>query len=471
VESLFFDANPSLRQLTDNATRSSDQIQRAQQKEGKKVKAHKMTPVDSADLSTEADLMGDDMMGDMDPDQFRGRRSPSFFQKDGSSRDEGQKKGPEKEEKAPAVEPVESFGKDVQRPVQATSGEVVVPEAGQMPSREVRQDSGAGLQEKTDRPDEGKAETPGAPSRGDGLKSKPAILKSRSETVEISRSPGKSSSAADDSSGPAKKQGAGKESAKEPPRRSSSHTSLLSWDDEFIIADPQKKDIVEEDEQGEAPSFESIDLPSDESEEEIKISKLLDDMMAAPVSEETGLKLCELLTPFGGRVMKLFHEFGSKILVLPRGQNLSQFVPPSFFQSSTDTCRDAYIPELKLCVFAEESIFGGGMTFCAPRFYYAVAFDNALGKDDFASMKSAAVLSNYKSCTEGEPGHQFADRFSSMSPVHYFAQAVESYLNEERSGSSLCCREDLYDNDRSMFLYIEYLFRELNREYGSRSLQ
>ncbi|MHC9540391.1 MAG: hypothetical protein AB9903_12810 [Vulcanimicrobiota bacterium] len=473
MESVFFDANPSLRQLTDNATRSSDQIQRAQQKESKKVKATKMTPVDSADLSTETEFMSNDMMGDMDPDQFRGRRSPSFFQQDDSAQDEEKKKGPEEENKSSTPVQGESFQKDGPAHISQASGGSVKPDTRQIEQQETQRIAGCepGQQERIDTPQEEKASSRGMTAKGDGLASKQDISRDKRETIEVSRPQKESASSKSDPASSVKDENTKKDNTGTSSGRPSSHTSLLAWDDEFIIADPQKRDVMEEEAQCEAPSFESLDLPSDETDEEIRISQLLDDMMAAPVSEEIKYKICELLTPFGGRVMKLFHEFGSRILVLSRDQNLSAFIPPQFFRSPPDTCRDAYIPGLKLCVFAEEHIDGNDMPFITPRFYYAVAFDNALGKDDFASLKSAAVLSNYKSCLEGEPGHQFVDRFSSLSPVHYFAQAVESYLNEEKREQWLCCREELYDSDRSMFLYVEYLFREINRNYGSVSLK
>ncbi|GEM_PF-2166570 len=473
MESIFFDANPSLRQFTDNATRMSDQIQRAQQKEGKKVKTSKMTPVDSADLSTESEFLSDDMMGDMDPDQFRGRRSPSFFQNDDSSNDEGKKKGSEGEEKSSTEISGESFRNDERARIPPVSGESVMPEVRQMPSQETRQVSGSEPvhQENTETPPEEKTSSRGMTAKGDGLASKHHPSGEKRETTDISKPRKAPVSSKSDSASSIREKDTKKENTAEPPHGSHSHTSLLAWDDEFIIADPQKRDVVDEEEQSEAQGFESLDLPSEESDEDIRISQLLDDIMAAPVNEETKVKMCELLTPFGVRVMRLFREFSSRILVLARDQNLSTFLPSHFFHSSLDTCRAAYIPELKMCVFAEEHIDESDMPFISPRFYYAVAFDNALGKDDFASLKSAAVLSNYKSCLEGEPGHQFVDRFSSLSPVHYFAQAVESYLNEEKKEHLLCCREELYDSDRSMFLYVEYLFREINRDYSSKPLK
>jgi len=466
VESVFFDANPSLRQFTDNATRMSDQIQRAQQKEGKKLKASKMTPVDSADLSTETEFMSDDMMGDMDPDQFRGRRSPSFFRQDDSAEDEQKKNGPEGENKASTHVQTESFRKKA-------PDESMRPEVQHIQPQETHRiaEYEPGQQENIDSPQEEKSPSQRMTAREDCLVSKQDASIDKRETIEVTRQQKASSSSKSNSASSVNDKDAGKSNTGEASGRSSSHSSLLAWDDEFIIADPQKRDVMEEEEQCEAPSYESLDLPSDESDEEIRISQLLDDIMAAPVSEETRYKISELLTPFGGKVMKLFHHFGSRILVLSRDQNLSAFVPPQLFNSHPDTCRDAYIPELKLCVFAEEHIDSGDVPFITPRFYFAIAFDNALGKDDFASLKSAAVLSNYKSCLEGEPGHQFVDRFSSLSPVHYFAQAVESYLNEEKRENWLCCREELYDSDRSMFLYVEYLFREINRSYSSVSLE
>jgi hypothetical protein len=48
---------------------------------------------------------------------------------------------------------------------------------------------------------------------------------------------------------------------------------------------------------------------------------------------------------------------------------------------------------------------------------------------------------------------------SSHSPAHYFAQAVESYLSENDCFEPLWTRQDLYDFDRSIYDYIEYLLK------------
>ena len=82
------------------------------------------------------------------------------------------------------------------------------------------------------------------------------------------------------------------------------------------------------------------------------------------------------------------------------------------------------------------------------------------------------MLSNYNSCLNREKGHQFIDGFSSTSPIHYFAQTVESFLTAPHGQLNnffsvvdevLCSKEELYDLDRSMYSYIEYLFRQVNK--------
>ena len=66
-------------------------------------------------------------------------------------------------------------------------------------------------------------------------------------------------------------------------------------------------------------------------------------------------------------------------------------------------------------------------------------------------------------CRDRINGHLFQDIFSSSTPSRYFAQSVESFLRQrdECPNSYFFNHDQLYDYDRSMFSYIEYLFNQM----------
>ena len=67
------------------------------------------------------------------------------------------------------------------------------------------------------------------------------------------------------------------------------------------------------------------------------------------------------------------------------------------------------------------------------------------------------MQASFAVCDTG--AHRFGDLMAAHSPIHYFAQAVESYLAENDCFEPLWTRSDLYDFDRSMHDYVEYLLR------------
>jgi hypothetical protein len=461
VESIFFEVNPSIKQFTDNAQRMSDQLQRSQQKESKKVKATKSVPIDSTDISTEADFMGGDLMGDMDPDQFRGRRSPSFQQREKDDDEEHKEPQEQKKEIQKLIDTIKSSGtKAPDSSAAPGQGEKI---EGRLqpgyPTTAPEENKGSavdGLAAQKERDgasdDRGPAARTSFPDAGDLRGEKVTRTGEKMESLEISKK-----------EIPVKEERASTERPEdtEAQARQGTPVSLLSWGDEFIIADPAKK-LISEEESVEAQEYESLEIPQDD-DENLEASELIDDMLIAKPEEARKNRVAELFSPFGKRVLKLCRDFGSKIALLSPGETVVSFMPRAFYQDTFSTIRAGYIPEMKLCFFGEEYL-EEEKPFVAPRFYFAHAFDNALGRDEFASLKSAAVLSNYRACQEREPGHQFLDLFSAASPVHYFAQAVESYLTYGQGEETLCSREDLYDFDRSMYLYVDYLFREINKE-------
>ncbi|MDQ7821881.1 MAG: hypothetical protein RDV48_03705 [Candidatus Eremiobacteraeota bacterium] len=502
MESIFFDANPSLRQLTDNASKANDMLQRAQQKELKKVKTTKTAPVDSADLSTETEFMGDDMMGSMDPDDFGGGRSKHYFSADEEEFSEErrerlmeEKARREEEEKEESQRKLSSFiktlkGEDAGRPAAARERAGAPPsssgESGESPEEGGAETAMAAMSPSIldDESPPGHGEAPpvpypdapametmkappvfregaaGAGSTGEsavppeeGGIEKPPELKSREDVTlsrEARKAPGKTTAPA------------GEAEKKPPPAEQQGWTSLLAWDEGFIIAEPQKK-VEQAEEAAEAQMvYEALDLP-EESAEALALGKIIEAMLVSPLEAPLFSLVKEALAPLGDRVLKVCRDFGTRIAVLGEGESILPYLPAMAENGQYGHLRAAYIPGEKLCIFGAEELRGKG-EFFPPRLYFAHAFDHALGKDEFASLKSAAVQSSYRACMACEAGHLSADLFSLVSPVHYFAQAVESYLREGRPGGAFFTRDELYDYDRSMYHYVEYLFREINKE-------
>lgn len=424
----------------------SDQMQRIQLKEMKKQKTSRTSEVDTADLSCETELMGEDMMGSMDPDQFRGRGSKSWLNYRQDSSGGGSQDSSEQKEGAPADEgankQLEGIGPLQKMIAKAVSTDNIEYRSGQMPPGRVI--------------DEKKEEEQKARDAADGKK-KQVKLKGLerldlSPTVHRAESGGKAPEPQE-------------EKKDAPPPKKSEHLSLLAWDDDFIIAEPKAPAAASEEEQELVMDFGSIDVSLDD-EETSDLDQIVDDMVITEIPAEMMELLRGALATFGRRVLKVCQDFGSRIAVLKARDTILTLLPPDLCSLEIGKTRAAYVPELKLCVFGEEHLGPGMEQVSVPRLYFAHCFDHALGKDEFASLKSAAVLSNYKACQDREPGHQFTDGFSSLTPVHYFAQAVESFLSTKQAGEALCTGEELYDFDRSMYLYVDYLFSVINKEPG-----
>ncbi len=452
MESVFFDANPSMKQLTDTTQRMSDQMQRAQQKEMKKTRAAKSVPVDSTDISTESELMGEDMMGDMDPDQFRGRRPPSYQDMkermsdgDGNAKEEGREKEDEENPLERGMDDglQEPPGLSSSMPGQtSSSGDLHLPHEQHHPY---------GTAEKAGEKSEEK------PDKNDGLKKKVSSKGAMVERVDINplACRKKPEPAAPASVEPEEKPAA--------PKAPASPCSLLTWDEEFIIADPHKREAVHEEDREEHQEYEAIELPDEEDSGDQVINTIIDEMLLSEPEPELLASVRRLIAPLGRRILKICRDFGIRIAMPGERDLLVSFLPIALCAEPYTAMRCGYVPEKALCIVGNEFFLSPCEPLCVPRLYLAYAFDHALGRDQFASLKSAAVLSNYKLCLRRERGHQFMDSFSATSAVHYCARSIELYLSDEEGGSP-GQREIFYDHDRSMYLYIEYLFKEINKE-------
>lgn len=96
-------------------------------------------------------------------------------------------------------------------------------------------------------------------------------------------------------------------------------------------------------------------------------------------------------------------------------------------------------------------------------YYFAHAFDHAQGGDVFSSRKAAAVVACFEVSTKGQTCFSFVDELAAADPVRYFARSIAVFLGRDDCDEPLWSHQDLYDFDRSMYDYLQYLFQRLSK--------
>jgi hypothetical protein len=238
---------------------------------------------------------------------------------------------------------------------------------------------------------------------------------------------------------------------------------LLNWGEGFLLAEQGRPASLagalgpgwEAPGENEAPALE-------------KARDILHEMIAPECQPDQVAAVSNTLCVFGANLLALCRDFGIRIHVITRDSALLPLA--GLDVDSLRALRWAYVPSLKACLVKEDALTAPNPGFNGLVLSFCHAFDHALGGESFASVRSPAVLSNYRACLSSEPGRMFPDGYSALSPTHYFAQALESYLSAPfgkltgpDDGGRLFTKEDLYDLDRPMFQYIDYLFREINK--------
>ena len=195
------------------------------------------------------------------------------------------------------------------------------------------------------------------------------------------------------------------------------------------------------------------------------------------VSEDIGQVLNKLIignkqSPHFERLRSFLSRFGKGVLSFCLARETRVHLVPGGQLKGVDILRGTaqadevcglYTPNNRTCYIDERSLAETPYGVNPVIFFMAQAWDHALGEEDFASLHSPAVLANFDACRTNMEGHSFADELCALSPVYYFAQSVEAYLAENDCYAELWNREDLYDLDRSMYDYVEYLFKQGNR--------
>jgi hypothetical protein len=442
VDPIYYQVNQT--RLTEVTQKSSDNLRLQGNKEAKR-KAEKAGDVDKSALSSDSSSMSDDMLGDMDPDDYGGRGAQQFaqmwkdqledeedFDEEPPEEGEGDEEPPEPEDELSANKEeteIEGLGGEEQGEVEGTpltpppttSATVAQdPAEASEPARPERQAAAAPppVTPPTSAP-EARAQEASA-TAAQKLQTAPPSAPA-SETVQIAA-----------------------------PGAKSSLGSLLDFSSGFLIAEEAQWDpnAAEEAVLEEEPLAEEV-LPEE-------ISFLLERLVVGDATQPGFRKLNSLLSRFGRRVLQQCIEAHAKVYLLPPGEPLLAH-PELANCGHTDLQGAAYLPQARICLVEDDCVSQAPHGFHPVFYYFAHLWDHAMGGESFASSKSAAVQASYQVCLDG--GHRFGDLMSSNSPAHYFAQAVESYLAENDCFEPLWTRSDLHDFDRSIYDYIEYLLK------------
>lgn len=440
MDPIYYQVNQT--RLTEVTQKSSDNLRLQSNKEAKR-KAEKAGDVDKSALFDDSSAMSDDMLGSMDPDDYGGG-AQQFAQmwKEQMEDEEDPPEEDEDEEEEEWDEPEDRAAPNKEEaeiegpPGQAGDEPQGPPVTAPPPVASVAADHAQAQQPAAAAP-QAAPPAPAAPQRA-------AVTPPTSATqASAQKASAEKLQAARTVTPPT-------EARSTPPGQKSSLGSLLDFSSGFLIAEEAHWD----------PEAVEEALPDEEATPEVavpeEISILLERLLTGDSSQPGFRRLGQLLSRFGRRVLQQCIEVQAKVYLLPPGEPLLAH-PQLTHCGHTDLQGAAYLPDLRLCLVEDDCVSQAPRGFHPVFYYFAHLWDHAMGGEKFASSKSAAVQASYQVCLEG--GHRFGDLMSSYSPAHYFAQAVESYLAENDCFEPLWTRSDLYDFDRSIYNYIEYLLK------------
>jgi len=455
LDPIYYQVNQT--KLTEVTQKSSDNLRLQSNKEARRKS--QTNEVDKSAMSTDTSSMSDDMLGNMDPDDYGGSGARQFAQmwkeqlaeerKDKEEEQEPEQEGDSgqheepQDEHGPNKEEVEVAKIDeaepevaqnlLERPADASASVAVAGET----ARPAEPAQGREGQEAAEAPGR-QSQTSRSSPTGQREAASPESVRAEVEAASSERFQTEPKSA-----GP----GGQLESRKPQPRGSLG--SLLDHSSGFLIAEEAAWE-------GTAEHEESVveETPEEVVPEEISI--LLERLVTGDSAQPGFRKLHQLLSRFGRKVLQMCLEAQARVYLLPPGEPL--LAHPQLAQCGyTDLEGAAYLPEHRLCLVEDRCVTTAPHGFHPVFYYFAHLYDHALGGENFASLKSAAVRASYQACLDGS--HRFGDLMAAHSPAHYFAQAVESYLAENDCYEPLWTRQDLYDFDRSIYDYIEYLLK------------
>lgn len=410
--------------MTENTQRTSDQLRSQAMKEKEKSRRGS---VDSTDISSEMNQMGEDLMGSMDPDLFGKGGNAALFKKLWEETVENEEE--EKEDESPGGDPQDGRQEDEEEQREERPRSETPAVAGER--LEVPPPSAPAVPEA--RAQEAASPAPPAPRPRSSPKSSAREARTRDSRSREAEVRAASAQAA-------------------PPPLTIGGGSLLDFSEGFLL-----HESVVEVEAPEAPLVQELEPIAPHLE------AVLATLLQGDARSAAWPRLQRVLSRFGAGVLGLCAARKVRMVLLPRGSGVRSHPTVKNALSGAVASGGAYLPESHTCLVEEEALLDAPRGFHPALFYFAQAWDHALGGEEFASVQSAAVKASFDACRRGLVGHAFPDGMAAESPVHYFAQAVEAYLSENDCADPLWTREDLYDFDRSMFSYVEYLLKQGNR--------
>lgn len=459
--------------LTENTQRSSD-APRTQALKETKEKGRKHH-IDSADLEADLDEMSGDLLGDMDPDMFGHSGSASLFKQmweDDVEGDESNMPQPEASDtifddgqstRLIAAGPVNEAAEPKSALEELLAANSQLAEAAAEPAEtQIGDDEESEAQTGPEPEPENTADPKPAPNDAASSRS------TRHEVVKLSldSSPALKFSAPEEDTRDLRREKLSLSQSEAAAKETSSAVSEVSWGVSSLLGNSEGFLLHESLLEIEVQSSTKERKPAEEAavvvpkEMEPVLSALMEGDSCSPAWE----KLRAILSRFGAGVLAGCVAQHAKVCLVPRGQ-LRNYPALRNLDGAHSLAKTgaAYVSETHTCLVAEEVFDGAPLGFHPALYYFAHAWDHALGGDEFASLHSPAVRASYEACRTKMDGHMFADSMAQESPVHYFAQSVEAYLSENDCRSPLWSRDDLYDFDSSMYSYIEYLFLQANK--------
>ncbi|MBT9586318.1 hypothetical protein IV102_23450 [bacterium] len=416
MDPIYYQVNQT--KLTEVTQKSSDNLRLQSNKEAKRKS--QATEVDKSAMSTDTSSMSDDMLGNMDPDDYGGRGAKQFAQMWKEQLEEEEEEEKEEEDQ----EEEEQQSQDEQAP---NKEEAEIEAVSDDPPPALPTPTSPRVDAPSSEVPERVAEVDPSPEPFQPEKATSAEKYAPQKVVTPPTGPPPSAA-----------------------QKRSSLASLLDCSSGYLIAEEAAWDINAQDAEAEVAAEEVEEALPEE------ISILLERLVTGDSSRPAYRKLHQLLSRFGRRVLQVCLEAHAKVYLLPPGEPL--LAHPRLAQCGfSDLEGAAYLPDQRLCLVEDACLSQAPHGFHPVFYYFAHLYDHALGGEGFASQKSAAVRASFQACLDG--AHRFGDLMAAHSPAHYFAQAVESYLAENDCYQPLWTRQDLYDFDRSIYNYIEYLLR------------
>lgn len=193
-----------------------------------------------------------------------------------------------------------------------------------------------------------------------------------------------------------------------------------------------------------------------------ELEKVLDQLIVCQAAPEAAESLRLLLSRFGKGVLDACMRDGLKVKLLSHQELKAAVCAADSSLQGREIGHGAYLAKERLCLIASELFSESGQAesiygFHPALYYFGMAWDHALGEGTFASLQSPVIKANAQACQTNLEGHCAPDPMSCADPVNYFAQAVEAYFSANDCSETLWSREDLYDFDRLMYDYLEYL--------------